>query len=171
MPFFHSSINRCVYVCACVSMHVSNVCRCDHGCGACVLTILHASEICFIGVVSVLTEHAIMTFAHNTHLTGLHQHTTVTIDMPHSVCRMSFNRPFCLPTPYLTACLSACQSTYQPYNLPTLQPTNLPTYQPYNLLGFLYFPSSLFPGNGNPDLQFPGKSRENGKFKLYVLST
>ena len=87
----------------------------------------------FIGVVSVLTEHAIMTFAHNTHLTGLHQHTTVTIDMPHSVCRMSFNRPFCLPTPYLPACLSACQPTYQPTNLPTYKPYNLPTYQPYNL--------------------------------------
>ena len=84
-------------------------------------------------VSSVLTEHAIMTFAHNTHLTGLHQHTTVTIDMPHSVCCMSFNRPFCLPTPYLPACLSACQPTYQPTNLQTYQPTNLLTYQPTNL--------------------------------------
>ena len=32
--------------------------------------------------------------------------------------------------------------------------------------GFSISPSSLFPGNGNPDSEFPGKSRENGKFLI-----
>ena len=101
------------------------MCRCVHGCGACVWTILHASEICRWWVR--------VNWTHNHHIRSQHspwlqQHTTVTIAMPLLVCRMSFNMPFCLPL-----CLPTYLPTYQLTNLPTYQPTNLPTYQLTNL--------------------------------------